>query len=147
MGFESEVVLDGKTKSEFKKKMNRYLKWAGIALAVIFVGMQLIPLNRTNPPVHLRKHSRRLSCLSTTGAGRMSLLSANRQAAEDEGFRSNDPIPACATPNLSKSGRSRLATQPLDHLYSAPGRDRLAVSGQAARFNPASESRGPALFL
>jgi cytochrome c551/c552 len=31
--------------------MKRYLKWAGIALVVIFIGMQLIPLNRTDPPV------------------------------------------------------------------------------------------------
>ena len=31
--------------------MKRLLKWAGIALLVIFVGMQLIPLSRTNPPI------------------------------------------------------------------------------------------------
>ena len=75
------------------------------------------------------------------------LLPADRQAAEDEGFRSDDPVSACATPIFSKDGCSRLATQPLDHSYSAPGRDCVAFSGQAARFNPASESRGYALFL
>ena len=31
--------------------MKRYLKWAVIALVVIFIGIQLIPLSRTNPPV------------------------------------------------------------------------------------------------
>ena len=31
--------------------MKRYLKWVGIALVVIFILMQLIPVNKTNPPV------------------------------------------------------------------------------------------------
>ena len=31
--------------------MKPYLKWASIGLVVIFVGMQLIPIDRINPPV------------------------------------------------------------------------------------------------
>ena len=31
--------------------MKRILKWAGIAFLVILIGIQLIPLNRTNPPI------------------------------------------------------------------------------------------------
>jgi len=56
-------------------------------------------------------------------------------------------LAACATPTLSKGGCPRLATQPPDHSYSAPGRDRNVFSGQAAWLNPAPEPRGYALFL
>lgn len=31
--------------------MLKYLKWAVVAVAVIFIGMQLVPVNRSNPPV------------------------------------------------------------------------------------------------
>jgi cytochrome c551/c552 len=33
------------------KRLKRYLKWAGLALVVILVAIQLIPIDRTNPPV------------------------------------------------------------------------------------------------
>ncbi|MGH2568067.1 MAG: heme-binding domain-containing protein [Bacteroidota bacterium] len=31
--------------------MGKYLKWAGIILAAAFVGIQFVPVERTNPPV------------------------------------------------------------------------------------------------
>jgi hypothetical protein len=95
----------------------------------------------------LAEHLARLSAAQCPGKWRTSRVHRSEWGERLKTKASEVTIQFRPVPHQSFPKAAALAwqpNQPLDHSYSAPGRDCIAFSGQAARFNPASESRGHA---